>query len=267
MNTNDTRSDDDGAQDREVRLSPREQELLFSVIELSHAVASETDFIAHVYPKLVALVPHQYCCAGIGNITERYAHKLLNINIPEGYMRRIVTPDGYLLSPVAREWAAERRPQFVVYDALAGSFEENDPLTRKWAAAARQFGFKNAAGHGMADIHTALTSYFGFLNIEGEWDTRKARLLELVTPHLHLALMRLLSPPCHAYPFHEHLSAREREVLRWMCLGKASDEIGLILDISEWTVKEHIKATFRKLQVTTRTHAIATALRVGLIKL
>jgi two-component system NarL family response regulator len=65
----------------------------------------------------------------------------------------------------------------------------------------------------------------------------------------------------------EALSAREMEVLQRMAAGKSNKEIGAELFISEGTVKTHIKSIFTKLDVVTRTEAVATATRRGLIQL
>jgi DNA-binding NarL/FixJ family response regulator len=65
----------------------------------------------------------------------------------------------------------------------------------------------------------------------------------------------------------ETLSAREMEVLQRMAAGKSNKEIGAELFISEGTVKTHIKSIFTKLDVVTRTEAVATATRRGLIQL
>jgi DNA-binding NarL/FixJ family response regulator len=65
----------------------------------------------------------------------------------------------------------------------------------------------------------------------------------------------------------EALSPREIEVLQRMALGKSNKEIGAELFISEGTVKTHIKSIFNKLDVVSRTEAVATANRRGLIQL
>lgn len=61
------------------------------------------------------------------------------------------------------------------------------------------------------------------------------------------------------------LSEREAEVLRWVSVGKTAWEIGCILNISERTVESHLKSIGLKLNVVNRTHAVAQALRAGLI--
>jgi LuxR family quorum sensing-dependent transcriptional regulator len=63
------------------------------------------------------------------------------------------------------------------------------------------------------------------------------------------------------------LTARESEVLRWVAHGKSAWEIGEILDITKRTVDEHVQGGVRKLGAANRTHAVALALRDGIIKL
>ncbi len=65
----------------------------------------------------------------------------------------------------------------------------------------------------------------------------------------------------------EALSAREIDVLKLMAEGKSNKEIGSSLFISEGTVKSHVKGIFAKLNVISRTEAVATATRRGLIQL
>lgn len=52
------------------------------------------------------------------------------------------------------------------------------------------------------------------------------------------------------------LSAREAEILRWIALGKTNPEIGSILNISSFTVKNHVQRILKKLDVTNRTQAV-----------
>ena len=63
----------------------------------------------------------------------------------------------------------------------------------------------------------------------------------------------------------EKLSSREIECLRWAAAGKSSDEIGVILGISAYTVSSYFKGATRKLQAVNRMQAIACALRQKLI--
>lgn len=61
------------------------------------------------------------------------------------------------------------------------------------------------------------------------------------------------------------LTPREIEVLTWSARGKTRWEIGVILRISEDTVKKHIENASQKLDASNKTHAIAVAIVHGLI--
>jgi LuxR family maltose regulon positive regulatory protein len=63
----------------------------------------------------------------------------------------------------------------------------------------------------------------------------------------------------HSSSLVESLSAREREVLRLIASGKSNAEVARTLVIAISTVKTHTNSIFSKLQVTSRTQAIALA--------
>lgn len=63
------------------------------------------------------------------------------------------------------------------------------------------------------------------------------------------------------------LTPREMAVLRLLAAGKANREIADILSITEGTVKTHVAHLFGKLDVASRTEAVATAVRRGLVRL
>lgn len=66
----------------------------------------------------------------------------------------------------------------------------------------------------------------------------------------------------------EHdLTEREITVLRLVADGKTNKEIANALDLSEKTVKNHVRNIFHKLQVYDRTQAAILAIRKGLIEL
>lgn len=52
------------------------------------------------------------------------------------------------------------------------------------------------------------------------------------------------------------LSARERDVLNWLALGKSGPEIAMILGISVCTVRIHIRGLVRKLEAANIAHAV-----------
>jgi DNA-binding NarL/FixJ family response regulator len=60
------------------------------------------------------------------------------------------------------------------------------------------------------------------------------------------------------------LTPRESEVLAHVADGLSHDEIGRRLSISPETVRTHVRKACERLNARTRTHAVATALRLGL---
>ena len=86
-------------------------------------------------------------------------------------------------------------------------------------------------------------------------------------PSIDAALRQvdLLDKQAHTFPAHTHadqmpsqegLSKRESEILQWVTMGKTNPEIGHILNISEYTVKNHMKRIFKKINVSNRAQAV-----------
>jgi two-component system, NarL family, response regulator len=63
------------------------------------------------------------------------------------------------------------------------------------------------------------------------------------------------------------LSERELEILKQMARGKSNKEIGQVLYISEYTVKNHVRSILKKLNAIGRTEAIAIATGRGLVSM
>ena len=55
------------------------------------------------------------------------------------------------------------------------------------------------------------------------------------------------------------LTRRETEILGWIARGRTSREIAAILVISPYTVRKHVEHILEKLEVSTRSAAVARA--------
>lgn len=62
------------------------------------------------------------------------------------------------------------------------------------------------------------------------------------------------------------LTAREVEVMAWICDGKSDWQIGRILAISAKTVNFHVENVKRKCGVATRMQAVVSAIEHGALK-
>jgi DNA-binding NarL/FixJ family response regulator len=88
-----------------------------------------------------------------------------------------------------------------------------------------------------------------------------ARALEAV-----LAGGTYLDPALAGSDPRARLTERERSVLELLAEGLGHDEIGKRLGIGAETVRTHLRKACDRLEASTRTEAVATALRLGLIR-
>jgi two-component system nitrate/nitrite response regulator NarL len=91
---------------------------------------------------------------------------------------------------------------------------------------------------------------------------------DVYVPPLILAetvVARSLNPSVTAGPGRPTLTDRQIDVLRRLSEGQSNKEIAAELDLSEKTVKAHVTAIFRALNVVNRTQAAAAGRTAGLI--
>lgn len=243
----------------QLQLQTHEQQALLAMIDACHSARSERDFSDHVYPLFRRLLPHQSFACGIGSTPENHILYCLNVNFPADYMRRVVDVEGRLRSPVARLWLEHKEPQYFVLDTLDDGRAET---AGEWITAVKEYGFRNIVAHGLSDIKNKAASYFSFADVP-QWGAHQISLLQVAVPHLHIALINIA--PNETTDTGQPFTQREREVLHWMRLGKSNEEIGIILGISRWTAKVHVRNVLKKLHASTRAHAVAQAVEQGII--
>jgi DNA-binding NarL/FixJ family response regulator len=104
----------------------------------------------------------------------------------------------------------------------------------------------------------------------------KSSLSQVIVPALKLVLAGGVYVPPQMLPAQSaakgaaalagpELTPRQRQVLKLVIDGRSNKEIAAALALSEPTVKGHLIAVFRALQVRTRTQAIAAANRLGVL--
>jgi LuxR family quorum sensing-dependent transcriptional regulator len=98
---------------------------------------------------------------------------------------------------------------------------------------------------------------------DAQLESRSIRLLHLLALYSFDHAQRIVGS---AKP-EVNLTAREKEILKWIACGKCADEIGEILRISKRTVEWHVGEAMQKLSAKTRTQAVIIAHRARLIEL
>ena len=71
-------------------------------------------------------------------------------------------------------------------------------------------------------------------------------------------------PATAEHPMASQLTGRERQVLKGLTKGQSNKEIARDLDLSEPTIKLHVKTLYRKIGAANRTQAALLAREVGL---
>lgn len=112
-----------------------------------------------------------------------------------------------------------------------------------------------------------INQYHGFVSLAAPsslqgWDSaRRAEVSALATT----AYIKSLSLPSALAQSPPQLSAREREALTLVALGRCDTDIGRLMGVSPSTAHAHVERAKRRLGAKTRAHAVALALRAKMI--
>lgn len=197
----------------------------------------------------MAFMPHSSSCPSY--------YKLVNISYPESWLDKYLANKYYLIDPIVKENFAKYRLQY-----WGDTFSKYRP-PKEFIEESGGFDLRNGYSTGQSNIGSTEGSLFSFAGNKVERSPRMEVILDRVTPHLHQALKRALTSEQERTGI--SLTDREKEVLRWIKEGKTTWDVSMILHISQDTVKFHLKNVFRKLNATSRSHAVAIALDHKLI--
>jgi transcriptional regulator EpsA len=141
----------------------------------------------------------------------------------------------------------------------------------EFARELEKIGATELVAHGICDADGEAASFFVFCCRPGTAGALERYLVQLALPALHTAWIRAQTGG-HAAGGERPapagvaaLTPREREILRWVAIGKSNFEVGAILHISPLTVKNHVQKILRKLNVVNRTQAVGKALESRII--
>lgn len=127
---------------------------------------------------------------------------------------------------------------------------------------------RSALVHGVGDERGGHDCLYMFFSTKEVLDDSTHSAMAVLLPYLDTALRQVahlpqqhgneLPPEDSSNNAEEHgLSEREAEIMDWVRKGKTNLEIGSILDISSFTVKNHLQRIFKKLDAFNRTQAVA----------
>ena len=130
---------------------------------------------------------------------------------------------------------------------------------------------RSATVHGIRDERGSNDCLYVAFSTREQFTEMERGAMAMVLPYIDTALRQVEHLP-HQSPVpasrtsasfadallkaNHDLSEREAEILKWVALGKTNPEIGCILDISAFTVKNHMQRVFKKLDVSNRAQAV-----------
>ena len=244
---------------------PQDWPSFSDVVHRILAVRRDEDFRALVRGELQHYVRHDVLIAAWGDFRLGALHyDLLTADPSVAAINAEAAGIAPILNQFFQAWAANGRKPLLMNtreyaDAWAGSGLQAQ-------AVPTMSRMESVMVHGLLDQrgrHDCLYAFFSAVPSAGG-DTAQA--LKLLVPYLDVALRQVEAPtrqvaaPLAATAEEERqapLSEREAEVMAWVALGKTNAEIGNILNLSSFTIKNHMQRIFKKLDVFNRAQAVS----------
>ena len=119
--------------------------------------------------------------------------------------------------------------------------------------------------HGISDKRGRDECLYVIFSSQDKLNDSTLSAMEILLPYLDTAMRRVAPLPQRSRrpsllalgTENQGLSEREIEIMDWVRKGKTNAEIGSILCISSYTVKNHLHQIFRKLDVYNRVQAVS----------
>ncbi len=170
----------------------------------------------------------------LGQLVIPFQLALVDLSLPDGSGSAVI------------EALSRDQPECTI--VVATIFDDDDHL----------FGALRAGAHGYLLKDEPLENLIDQLN--GIRDGRPP-----LSPSIARRILEHFRAPQPAAPAAVALTAREREVLGHLAQGVSLAEIGRRLGISPYTVGDHVKSIYRKLNISSRAEAALQAKNLGLL--
>lgn len=245
------------------QISKRPDDHFFDVLHESTLIRRQTQLFMWLQGELQTLLPHDVLLVAYGNFsTGRLRYEVISSVYgisPAGGSH--IDIEG-LISGLYERWVRHGHTAYSL-DTTAGVIL-NGSCRCNLHRALRSM--RSLLVQGMRDERTAIDVLYVAFRSNGHFDEGARRMFEILLPHIDCASRRISAlaednprtvsknPPMDEQA---PLSERESEILRWVGNGKTNYEIGVILGISPFTVKNHLQRIFRKIDVSNRAQAVS----------
>jgi transcriptional regulator EpsA len=263
----DTQLPDIAANEGGPRLNDSEREALLLNIDVSLRVHTRPQLFSWVQGALQSLIPHEVLVCGLQENRQgaMRVDSFTTAPVDTTKLSELFQQDVSLVPHLIKLWE-ENRCQAVTCETERGPFASG-ALARELL----RLGVSSVLAHGTHDASGNMTSFYLFASRPGALGAKQTYLADLVVPYLNAAWVRSqvtwpLDRAGNNKPAKSGLlTPREQQILQWIYHGKSNIEIGMILEISPLTVKNHVQKTLRKLNVLNRTQAVGKALALRIV--
>ncbi|ULA64185.1 MAG: Transcriptional regulator (Modular protein) [Nitrospira sp.] len=234
------------------------------VLEILHysITATTGDDVHQVLTLLKKAVACPKVIGGVAQLTEKGEFKEFNSVINVSYSNEWLYAYGKneyaQVDPVLKTALSTLQTQ--VWEQTYSGV--SSPKQLEFVEEARAFGLIHGLTTGMIEPTRNYATFFSFSGGRSDNTVRYKSLLEYLLPYIHNVLIANTHTPLSNRV--KGLSPREAAVLVWMKQGKTNWEISRILGVSERTIRFHVESIFSKLDVSSRTQAVAYAVEHGL---
>jgi DNA-binding CsgD family transcriptional regulator len=246
-------------------LSSAEQFSVVRAIRICAGISTLAEYSAWLSQDLDSLLHHRGWVCGLGGLhLDGYtATYWLGSRGPNEQFSNSQTTSKTVVSPLLTGWLKARRPQVYVRAVSRDA-------TSAWDGIFAPHQLDNAVLHCQMDPDNKWTSVFFFVNMDEEPGFRQRLLLDLLVPHLHATLCRVIAEETldHDRAGNQviKLTARELQILRYIRLGRTNGEIAESVHKSVFTVNNQVVKLLAKLRAKNRTHAVFIAKDMGLLE-
>ncbi|MFA7351187.1 MAG: XrtB/PEP-CTERM-associated transcriptional regulator EpsA [Methylotenera sp.] len=239
---------------------------IFSVIQHAEHIETHFDFFQWMQNNITSLIPHDALVVAWGDFSDKRIGKNLSYDVTshlEGVntsaLWAILDQIGVCTTHLHKRWVNNGR-QWYVIDGLNGMAAEYDFKT---IFPGNRNEMCSILVYGVTDCRSKNECLYVFLGKQKSFEVN-GLAMPLLMAHIDYALRKITplapadsSEKCSPVVSLSSLSEREQEVIDWIKTGKTNQEIGMILNISQNTVKSHLKRIFQKLNVGKRAQAVA----------
>ena len=252
--------------DNALGLDPLKEARLFRVLCESRLIARRTELIGWLQDEVQRVLPHQILIAAWGDFA-RWNVKCDVVSSMPG-VRSVPLgrcPAEEFIRNSYRRWARGGREPLLLDAAEASPAQA--PCHCPLHIAIGQM--RSLVVHGVSDKLSGCDSLYLFLDSRSRAELYAQRgfvtLAHLLVCQIDVAWRRVAAVQLDDLPGAQlmastrplSLSDREREILHRLARGSTNSDIAQALEISLFTVKNHLKRIFRKIGVTNRTQAAA----------